>query len=71
MDIRGYDKVERINAYVLYYNDSYVNEDEEVYPGFLVKSGFEEMTLDQAIKDELFTSEELVEVLLLVEEELE
>lgn len=70
MDIRGYDKIERINAYVLYYSETYEPEDEEDYPGFLVKSGFEEMTLDQAFEDELFTNEEVIEILELIEEVL-
>lgn len=60
MRIRGYEEVERINAWVLYYDAEIDNNEEELlYPHYIVKSGFEEKSLDDAIEEGLFNTEEL------------
>ena len=67
MDIRGFEKVERINEWVLYYGEDLEVDDELLYPHYIVKSGFEEMSLDDAIEDDLFDAEELEYIMDLID----
>ena len=64
-DLKGYEKVDRINEWVLYYNDI---ENETGYKDYIVKSGFEEKRLDEAIIEGLFTETELELIDQLIEE---
>jgi hypothetical protein len=66
MRLRGYEKVERINEYVLYkdidydcklvHGDAYDLDCAEMY---IVKSGFYEVTIEDALLEELITEAEL------------
>ena len=68
MKIRGFEEVERINAWVLYYDANGDLDENMDYPKFIVKSGFEEKTLDEAIEEGLFDQNELELIYDLIEE---
>lgn len=61
MNLRGFEKVGRINEYVLYYNQELDTED-TVYSGYYVKLGFEEIPLSEALESDTFTNEEVTEI---------
>lgn len=77
MQLRGYDKIGRINEYVLYYKNEAIEhveteifrdgEDTYYLPSnnehlYLVKSGFQEFGLLEALDDGLITIQDLVEL---------
>lgn len=68
-NIRGYEEIERINEWVLYYNTNEEIDDTLDYPHYIVKSGFMEKSLDEAIEEDLFNTEELDRILELIAEE--
>lgn len=68
MNLKGYEKVERINEWVLYYDTNEEVDEDLDYPRYIVKSGFEEKSLDEAIDDGLFDESELELILELIEE---
>ena len=52
MNLKGYQKIGRVNEYVLYYDETLVSDIE--YSGYILKQGFYEVTLIEALeKDEL------------------
>jgi len=62
MDIRGYEEVERINEWVLYYSVETNSDDMLNYDNYIVKSGFSEKSLVDAIEEGLFNDDELDEI---------
>ena len=84
MQLRGYEKVGRINEWILYYkNETCATAEEEIYQDesytyylgcissdqYLVKSGFQEVLLKEALEQELITIEDLVELEVVFQEE--
>ena len=52
MNLKGYQKIGRVNEFVLYYDETLVSDIE--YSGYILKQGFYEVTLIEALeKDEL------------------
>jgi len=66
-DIRGYDKIERINEWVLYYCEDCDLEETE-YDGYILINGFAEMSVDEALEIEYFNNDLEQEIILLIEE---
>lgn len=66
-DIRGYEKIERINEWVLYYCED-CNLEETEYDGYILINGFAEMSVDEAIETEYFNNDIESQIILLIEE---
>lgn len=65
-DLRGYQKVERINQWVLYYCEE-CDQDESIYDGYVLLNGFTEMTVEDAIDSDYFDQETEQEIIDLIE----
>ena len=65
-DIRGYEKIERVNEWVLYYCVD-CDEDENLYDGYILLNGFAELTVNEAIETEYFEDDIEQEIIALIE----
>lgn len=65
-DLKGYEKVERINEWVLYYCEE-CDEDKTQYDGYILINGFEELSFDEALENDYFTEEIDQEIMSLIE----
>jgi len=79
MQLRGYDKIGRIEEFTIYYNGEeicdpqigpfYTDDTFEYYylcsneDNLMVKNGFEEQTIEYVIRNDIFTIEELEQVI--------
>ncbi len=55
-DIKGYEKIERVNEWVLYYCDS-CGDEKDLYKGYILMNGFQEITFNEAIERSFFNQE--------------
>ena len=65
-DIRGYEKIDRVNEWVLYYCED-CDQGETVYDGYLLLNGFSELSVDEAIEISYFTEDIELEIIALIE----
>ncbi len=63
---KGYEKVGRVNEYVLYYDESFDSEEE--LDKYILKEGFYEIRLGEAIENEELTEEYIENIFELIEE---
>lgn len=66
-DIRGYEKIERVNEWVLYYCED-CDEHESTYDGYILINGFAELPFDEAIEDDFFEDDIEQDIIQLIEE---
>lgn len=66
-DIRGYEKIERVNEWVLYYCEDCDGSETE-YDGYILINGFTEMSVDEAIETGFFSNEIEEEIIVLIGE---
>lgn len=70
MRIRGYEEVDRLNEYVLYYNEEQICQDALYSSGdieyriecesqYIVKSGFAEYTVVEALQEEMIQLDDI------------
>ena len=65
-DIRGYEKIERINEWVLYYCEK-CDQSESDYDGYILINGFAELPFDEALETEYFDDEIEQEIISIIE----
>ena len=65
-DIKGYEKIERINEWVLYYCEK-CDQSESEYDGYILVNGFAELPFDEALETEYFSDEIEQEIISIIE----
>ena len=61
---KGYEKVGRVNEYVIYYDET--QDDTSLYGGYLIKVGFYEISFQEAIDQEEINQEYINQIQLLI-----
>lgn len=65
-DLRGYEKIQRINEWVLFYCED-CDQEETMYDGYILINGFAELSVDEAIESSYFENDIEQEIIDLIE----
>ena len=66
MNLKGYEKIGRVNEYVLYYDEARVNDN--ALSGYVLKQGFYEVTLIDALANDELSDEYVTIIYDMIEE---
>jgi hypothetical protein len=64
LNYKGYDKVGRVNEYVVYYQEE-ADQDQSLYDGYILRLGFYEVAVEEAIENQEI-SQEYIEMLIVL-----
>ena len=66
LNSKGYDEVGRVNEYVLYYDTT--SESDILYERYILKNGFYEVSVYDAIENEEISNEYQIEIMSMIDE---